>query len=119
MNPAARRRSFALIAAGLALAAAVATVGVAVALHRSDADVAVLPNSVAVIDPESGLVVDDVPVGAGPEAIAADERFVWVANAADGTVQQIDMRKRRVVATITPGIGVDALAVGGRLRLDR
>ena len=96
VNPAARRRSFALIAAGLALAAAAATVGVAVALHPSDADVAVLPDSVAVVDPESGLVVADVPVGAGPEAIAADERFVWVANAADGTVQQIDMRKRRV-----------------------
>ena len=71
-----------------------------------------MPDSVAVVDPESGLVVADVPVGAGPEAIAADERFLWVANTADGTVQQIDMRKRRVVATITPGIAVDALAVG-------
>src|SRR3954470_13707468 len=103
----ARRRGLVLIAAGVALAAAAPTV--AVALSRSSTDIAVLPNSVAVIDPESDLVVADVPVGVRPEEIAADDRFVWVANVADGTVMQIDMRKRRVVATITPDIDVDAL----------
>ena len=77
------------------------------------------PDSVAMIDPESGLVVADVPVGARPETVAADERFLWVANIADGTVQQIDMGKRRVVATISPDLGVEALAVGRGLGLDR
>ena len=35
-----------------------------------------------------------------------------MANVADGTVMQIDMRKRRVVATIAPEVEVNALAVG-------
>ena len=112
-TPAVRRRGLALIAAGVALGATVAVVAVAVARHPSGADVAVVPDSVAVIDPARGLVVADVPVGARPEALAADDRFVWVANVADGTVQQIDIGKRRVVATIAPEVGVEALAVGG------
>jgi YVTN family beta-propeller protein len=105
-----RRRGLVLVVAGAALAAVVTVV--AVALSQSSPDVAVLPDSVAVIDPESGLVVADVPVGVRPEALAADGRFVWVANVADRTVMQIDMRKRRVVATIAPDVEVDALAVG-------
>src|SRR4051794_20873404 len=109
-TPGARRRGLALVAAGAGLAAAAVAAAVAVALHPSGAGV--LPDSVAVIDPDSGLVVADVPVGARPEAVAADDHFVWVANVADGTVQQIDMGERRVVATITPGLAVEALAVG-------
>ena len=91
--------------------AAVAAI-VAMALSRSGTDVAVLPDSVAVIDPETNLVVADVPVGVRPGEIAADDRSIWVANVGDRTVMQIDMRKRRVVATITPNVDVDALAVG-------
>jgi YVTN family beta-propeller protein len=105
-----RRRGLALIAAGTALAAA--AVGVAVAVNGPGESVAVLPNSIAVIDPESSLIVADVPVGGRPEAIAADERSVWVANHADGTVMQIDIDTRRVAGTITPNIAVEALAVG-------
>jgi YVTN family beta-propeller protein len=106
-----RRRGVALIAVGVVLAAAV--VGVTVALSRSSEDVAVLPDSVAVIDPESDLVVADVQVGVRPETIVADDGSLWVANVADGTVMQIDMAKRRVVATIAPDdVDVNALAVG-------
>ncbi len=105
-----RRRGLVLITAGAALAAAGAAV--AMALSRPSTDVAVLPDSVAEIDPESGLVVADVPVGVRPEALAADDGSVWVANVADGTVMQIDMGKRRVVATIAPDVEVDGLAVG-------
>jgi YVTN family beta-propeller protein len=104
-----RRRGFALVGAGAALTAAVV---VAVALSTSGESVAVLPNSVAVIDPDSDRVVADVPVGAQPEAVAADEHWLWVANGADGTVSQIDVGERRVVATFVPDIGVEALAAG-------
>ena len=103
--PAGRRRGLALVGAGIALAAAAA----GVALSSSSPDVAVVPDSVAVIDPESDLIVADVPVGIRPEAIVADGRSIWVANASDGTVSQIDVRKRRVVATVAPGIAADAL----------
>ena len=104
------RRRLALIGAAAALVVAAATV--AVALNRSGTDVAVLPDSVAVIDPESDRVVADVVVGARPEAVAADKRSVWVANVADGTVSQIDVDSRRVAATIVPNLAVEALAAG-------
>ena len=108
--PPRRRRGVWLIAAGAALGLTAATV--AMALNRPDARVAVLPDSVAVIDPESGVVVADVPVGVQPEAVAADERSLWVANVADGTVSQIDISKRRVVASFAPNVGIEALAAG-------
>ena len=73
-----------------------------------------LPDSVAVIDPDTGRVVDDVSVGARPEALAANARSVWVANVADGTVSQIDTGTRRTEAIIPPAeMGVEGLAVGG------
>ena len=71
------------------------------------------PNSVAVIDPERGRVIANVPVGGGPEAVVADAHSVWVANVADGSVSQIDAGRRRVVATIAPNVGAEGLAVGG------
>ncbi len=109
--PAGRRRSVAIIGAGAVLACA-AIAAVAMALSGSDSSVPVFPDSVAVIDPETSLVVADVPVGVRPEAVAADKRWVWVANAADASVSQIDIGTRRVAATITPNVGVEALAVG-------
>ena len=78
-----------------------------------------LPDSVAVIDPESDLVVADVPVGVRPEAVAADERSIWVANAADGTVSQIDIGKRRVVADDRAERRRRGARRRSRLRLDR
>jgi YVTN family beta-propeller protein len=105
-----RRRGVAFAGAGVALA--VAIVIAAVAMGGSADSVPVLPNSLAVIDPQSGVVVADVPVGVRPEAVAADERTIWVTNGADDTVSQIDTRTRRVKATIAPHVGIEALAVG-------
>ncbi len=111
--PAARRRGLALIAAGIALAGVTAAVAIAVSVSSGDA-IAVRPDSVAVIDPDSDRVIAGVPVGARPEALAADARSVWVANVADGTVSRIDTATRRVEAIIPPAdMGVEGLAVGG------
>ena len=92
------------------------TAGVAIAVNASGGDaIVVRPDSVAVIDPDSGRVVDDVPVGARPEALAGNARSVWVANVADGTVSQIDTTGKRRAETIIPPaeMGVEGLAVGG------
>jgi len=106
-----RRRAALAFAAAIALA--VATVVAAVSMNASGGSVAVRPDSVAVIDAESGRVVADVPVGARPEALAVDERSIWVANDADSTVSRIDLGKRRVVATIAPDTTVEGLVSGG------
>ena len=61
---------------------------------------AVEPNSLAVIDPSSNAVVDSVPVGLRPAAIATGEGSVWVANTEDETVSRIDARTRELIRTI-------------------
>jgi len=105
-----RRRTLAAAAALLVLGAAAAA---AFTLHDGDArTVAVLPNSVAVVDPERNVVVANVPVGVRPTALATTGDAVWVANADDGTVTKIDARTRKPVATIGIGGDVSDLAVG-------
>lgn len=76
------------------------------------AAIAVLPNSVAVIDPASDRVVADIPAGARPDALAFGFGSVWVANGDSSTVMRIDPRTRRVVATIGIGGDLSDLAVG-------
>jgi YVTN family beta-propeller protein len=77
------------------LALAIAAVAVAVALlfallTRGGSAVAVVPDSVAVIDTGNGHVVGDIPLGSRPSAIAAGAGTVWVADHDDGTLVRID-----------------------------
>jgi DNA-binding SARP family transcriptional activator len=95
----------------LLLAGAVAAILLAVT-GGSDA-VVVVPNSVAVVNPKTGGVVGDVPVGGRPVAIATGVGAVWVVNADDQTVVRIDPKTRKVVKTIGGlGTNVSDLAVG-------
>jgi YVTN family beta-propeller protein len=71
----------------------------------------VAPNSVAVIDPRTGRVVDGIAVGRAPGPIAIGEGAVWVGNAEDRTVSRIDPKTRTVVTTIGLGIEPTGLAV--------
>src|SRR5206468_2533217 len=93
-----RRRTRMAVAAALVVAATIAT-----ALNASPSapskPVKLLANSVVVIDPKSGLVVADVPVGFFPHAILADADRVWVLNVEDDTASAIDPRTLRVVRT--------------------
>ena len=74
---------------------------------------AVAANSVAVVSPQTGKVVADVPIGGRPVAIAVGAGAVWVANADDQTVLRIDPKTFKVVKTIG-GLGseVTDIAVG-------
>jgi len=63
--------------------------GVVVALTDGSGSVTVLADSVAVVDPETGKVVADVPIGGRPIGIAVGGGAVWVANADDQTVSRI------------------------------
>jgi len=105
-----RRRLAALVAAALAVGA-VATAVLLAATGGEDA-VEVRPNSVAIVDPEDGRVIAQVPVGLRPGDLAVGAGSVWVANHTDNTVMQIGTRSRRVAATISAGINVDGLGAG-------
>lgn len=95
-----------LVAGVGALLAAGAVAAIVVAVTGDSSPVGVEPNSVAVLDEETGRVTADVPIGGRPLAIATGAGAVWVANADDQTVVRIDPRSRKVVKTIG-GLGTD------------
>jgi YVTN family beta-propeller protein len=84
----------------------------AIVTHGDDPGVELEPNSVAVIDPDSGEVEDGIAVGARPGEISAGEGAVWVANLDDESVSEIDPANRRVAGTAVPGGHIDGMAAG-------
>jgi YVTN family beta-propeller protein len=81
-----------------ATAVLVATAAAAVLVLRGEAaSVTVLPNEVAIIDPEKGRVVDTVTVGTRPGPITSGAGSIWVANQDDQAVTRIDSRRRTVL----------------------
>jgi streptogramin lyase len=71
------------------------------------------PNSVGIVDPASNEIVDEVPVGIDPEAIAVGEGGVWIANVEDETVSRIDPASHeRVRGGIAVGSDPSDIAVG-------
>src|SRR5207248_7739932 len=79
-----RRTRLGLAATVLAVAAAVATALIAFRSEPSK-PVQLQANSVAVIDPNSGRVLADVPVGFAPHVVVAHAERVWVLNVDDQT----------------------------------
>ena len=107
-----RRRGALAIAfgGGLLLAAAVAAI---LAGGDGDPDLAE-PNTLAVIDPESGELVDTIPTGVQPVAVATDGTDVWVANAVDDNLTRIDADERAVVGTVPAEVSIGGIAAGDR-----
>jgi DNA-binding beta-propeller fold protein YncE len=98
---------------GAILAAILVVVAAAAALLLAGADpVAVVPNSVAVIDADGGRVVLTVPVGIRPGPVAVGAGSVWVGNLDDRTLTRIDLATRRVVKTIALPATPTAIAYG-------
>ena len=101
------------IAIGTVVVLAAAAVAALLVLVRGrGAPVAVAPNSVAVVDAQSGHALAAIRVGARPVAIAIGAGSAWVANADDGTLSRIDLKTRKVVDTIGIGGPVADVAVG-------
>jgi DNA-binding SARP family transcriptional activator len=94
-----RSRWVALIGAVIVVGAAAALV-IALTHGSGSPPLAVAANSVAVVSPQTGKVVADVPIGGRPVAIAVGAGAVWVANADDQTVLRIDPKTFKVVKTI-------------------
>jgi YVTN family beta-propeller protein len=111
------RRPALLVAAGggLLLAAAIAAVIVALTRDGSPAIAPVARDSVAAIDPRTGRVIAEIPVGTTPTSIAIGEGAVWVLNTDDHTVSRIDAETKRFVKTFAVGAASTptALVAGG------
>ena len=99
------------------LAAALGTVVLAVAagaaLQRGLAgDEEVQAAGALALDPESGDVLARVPLGTSPSAIAVGEGSIWVIDADDRTVSQIDAETQTLVRTFSTSATPTDVAVG-------
>jgi class 3 adenylate cyclase len=102
-----RRGATVLAVAALALAVLIAA-GLS---RRGGGGVDLRANSVAVIDQGTGQVIGDVHLPTKPGEVAANGRYVWVAQEGSESVVRIDAR---TLKTRFAGVGIDpaALAVG-------
>lgn len=107
-----RRRPALLVGIGALLLVAAAAAALVTSLARpggGDISSPVRGNSVAAIDPSTGHVVAEVPVGATPAAIAVGGGAVWALNADDRTISRIDADSK---AVRTFGIGATPTDLG-------
>ena len=107
-----RGRLGVLLAVGMLLAGVAIVAAIVVGTRGSSGGgVVVRPNSVALIDPETNSVVDDIPVGNSPSSVAVGAGAVWVLNGDDRTVSRVDLATRSV-RTIAIGGNPTDLTVG-------
>ena len=84
----------------VALLAAAAAIAAATRWDTRPDGVVVVPNSVAVIDPSTNRVVEDITgVGDGPTRIEVGEGRVWVLNRDSQTITVLDPETRTLVTT--------------------
>ena len=107
-----RRRWLLLAGAALLLAAAVAAAAVELTSGGTQAGIANLAgDSVGLIDPASGRIVGQFPVGTAPTQVVADTTAAWTLNVNDATIARADLTTG---ASRRTGIGATpvALALG-------
>jgi YVTN family beta-propeller protein len=107
-----RRRSAIVPVLGAALVLAALGAFAYTETDASPTHVTIAGNAVAIIDPRPGRVVDAVPVGARPAAIAYGSGSLWVANLDDETVSRVDVHSRRQVREIRLGYQPTGIAAG-------
>ncbi len=101
-----------LLAATFAAALVGAVVGVLLTQGGgSTAGASVSPNSVGVIDTDSGEVLSEIAVSGAPGEVAVGPDAIWVTNAIDKTVSRVDPETNQVVQTIQVGGGPAGVAV--------
>jgi YVTN family beta-propeller protein len=113
-TPAVRRRPALLVALGGLLLAAAGATALAIELTRSGGGgiaSVVQGNSLAAVDPSTGRIVAEVPVGATPTAVAFGNGAVWVLNADDQTISRVD-ESTKDVRTLAIGATPTDIAAG-------
>jgi YVTN family beta-propeller protein len=110
--PLARRPRTTVVSAAIIAAGLVATSLVVVINRDNGVSAATLgENSIGVLDPKTGRLVDQVGVDAGPIAAAAGFGSVWTVNTGANTVSRVDTSSRHV-RSINVGRNPSAIAVG-------
>ena len=99
------RRWWPIAALIAALIVAGAVVAVLTATGSNGKPIVATPSSLAVVDSDSNRVVADIPIGGTPRGVTVGARYVWAANAGEGTVSRVDPE---TLTTRTIGLGASA-----------
>ena len=95
------RRGSPIIAAAVLIALVIVATVAFLAFSGGDAArVAVPPNAVAVIDPATNRVVNEIQVGIRPGPITAGGGEIWVGNRDDRNLTRIDVQSQRPAGTV-------------------
>ena len=106
------RRWWPAVAITAVLAIVVSLVAIPTLTQDAGAGSEIDPNSVGVLDAESGDVTSTLGFDARPGAIAASKDAVWVAHPDAGTVTRIDPESRETIDSIPVGEDPSSIAVG-------
>ena len=108
-----RRRRLLVMLAGVAVAAA--AVGAFLIAREGDGGPPeALGDSAALIEPMSGRLLAQFPVGATPIAVVSDDTTAWTLDADGQTISRIDPNGQRPLTKAAPGTPT-GLALGGNL----
>jgi peptide/nickel transport system substrate-binding protein len=106
-----RRTRWRLLVAALALV--VVAVAIPIVLSGGgDGLSSVAPNSIGVIDPESGNILRSIELPNAPGSMAAGEGAVWVTAPDAGRIMRIDAQTETVVDSTQVGSAPAGIAVG-------
>jgi DNA-binding SARP family transcriptional activator/streptogramin lyase len=100
-----RRLALAAVASVAAVAAVVAVVATRSGGHElvPSAFQQIRPNSLARVDPATGSVVGDVPLGLEPGPMALARSTLWILNRGTGTIQRYGLRDRKLTQPVGAG----------------
>jgi branched-chain amino acid transport system substrate-binding protein len=73
----------------------------------------VLPDSLAVVDPQTNRIVGKVRIPGGPSAVATGRRWVWVASDLSHTISSVSAGTPAVKHVVAPNAAPNALAADG------
>ena len=90
-------------AAALVVALGATAVAVALATRASNEIRALEPNTVGLVDPQSGRILDRIEVGDRPTALAVAAGTLWVANKDGKSVTRVDERTGRTATIVLDG----------------
>ena len=108
------RRISAVLLALLVIAGAIVAV-IALLEGGATSSVAVVPDSLAVVDPVANQIVYDIkPLGEGPGPIGVGDDGLWILSLNSKTLASVDPRTRELRSTQGIGGTPTNMAVGGR-----
>jgi YVTN family beta-propeller protein len=106
------RRRWKAVAALAAFAVVATLIAVPLLGRDAEANSEIAPNSIGVLDPDSGELTATLDLEDRPGAVAASADAVWVANPDVGTITRIDPSEQEIRDTIRVGENPTGVAVG-------